>query len=123
MIKHCHFCQHKAAMDTPTPCPVQTAIGIVGGKWKAGILFRLQRGPMRLSQLLREMPWISERVLIRQLKDLVEVGVVHRHDHRTLPPRVDYSLTDYGATLAPILAAIGAWGQAHIDAGRPALGD
>ncbi|MGL4238451.1 winged helix-turn-helix transcriptional regulator [Tabrizicola sp.] len=107
----------------PTPCPVQTAIGIVGGKWKAGILFRLQKGPMRLSQLLREMPWISERVLIRQLKELVQVGVVSRHDHHTIPPRVDYALTPYGQTLGPILLAIGNWGQAHIDAGRAVLPD
>jgi DNA-binding HxlR family transcriptional regulator len=106
-----------------SPCPVQTAIGIVGGKWKAGILFRLQRGPMRLSELLREMPWISERVLIRQLKELVEVGVVSRHDYGTLPPKVDYTLTPYGRTLEPILQAIGAWGQGHIDAGRPILRD
>jgi DNA-binding HxlR family transcriptional regulator len=108
-------------MTLTTPCPVQTAIGIVGGKWKAGILFRLQGGPMRLSALLREMPWISERVLIRQLKELVEVGVVDRHDHRTLPPRVDYALTPYGETLAPILRAIGDWGAAHLAAGRPIL--
>lgn len=105
------------------PCPVQTAIGIVGGKWKAGILFRLQRGPMRLSELLRQMPWISERVLIRQLKELVEVGVVHRHDYRMVPPRVDYTLTDYGRTLGPILAAVGDWGQRHLDEGRPVLKD
>jgi DNA-binding HxlR family transcriptional regulator len=110
-------------MQPDAPCPVQTAIGIVGGKWKAGILFRLQGGPLRLSQLLREMPWISERVLIRQLKELVEVGVVSRHDHRVIPPRVDYRLTDYGQTLAPILAAIGSWGQAHLEAGRPVLKD
>jgi DNA-binding HxlR family transcriptional regulator len=108
-------------MDRSALCPVQTAIGIIGGKWKAGILFRLQGGPMRLSALLRAMPWISERVLIRQLKELVAVGVVARHDHQTLPPRVDYSLTDYGQTLAPILQAIGAWGQAHIAADRPLL--
>jgi DNA-binding HxlR family transcriptional regulator len=105
------------------PCPVQTAVGIVGGKWKAGILFRLQRGPMRLSALLREMPWISERVLIRQLKELVDVGVVARKDHRTLPPRVDYSLTEYGQTLRTILEAMGAWGEAHLAAGRPRLPD
>lgn len=106
-----------------SPCPIQTAIGIVGGKWKAGILFRLQKGPMRLSALLHEMPWISERVLIRQLKELVEVGVVARHDYRTMPPRVDYRLTDYGQTLGPTLQAIGAWGQTHLDAGRPRLSD
>jgi DNA-binding HxlR family transcriptional regulator len=106
-----------------SPCPVQTAIGIVGGKWKAGILFRLQGRPMRLSQLLREMPWISERVLIRQLKELVEVGVVHRHDHRTVPPKVEYTLTDYGWTLTPILTAVGQWGQWHLDEGRPVLKD
>ncbi len=106
---------------TSAPCPVQTAIDIIAGKWKAGILFRLQKGPMRLSQLLREMPWISERVLIRQLKELVAVGVVDRHDFQTVPPRVDYSLTSYGQTLSPILAAIGDWGQRHIDTGRPLL--
>jgi DNA-binding HxlR family transcriptional regulator len=104
-------------------CPVQTGISIIGGKWKAGILFRLQKGPMRLSDLLRQMPWISERVLIRQLKELVLVGVVHRHDHRTMPLRVDYSLTPYGQTLAPILQAIGAWGQGHLDAGFQLLPD
>ena len=106
-----------------TPCPVQTAVGIVGGKWKAGILFRLQGRTLRLSELLREMPWISERVLIRQLKDLVAVGVVHRRDHRTVPPRVDYSLTDYGRTLEPILRAVGDWGERHLAAGRPVLKD
>lgn len=101
-----------------SPCPVQTAITIFGGKWKAGILFRLLGPPQRLSALKRQMPWISERVLIRQLKELVEAGVVLRHDHRTLPPQVDYCLTEYGQTLRPLLDGIGQWGQRHLDEGR-----
>jgi DNA-binding HxlR family transcriptional regulator len=78
---------------------------------------------MRRSELFRQMPWISERVLIRQLKDLVEVGVVHRHDYRTVPPKVDYALTDSGRTLTPILHAVGQWGQQRLDQGRPVLKD
>ena len=60
------------------------------------------------------MPWISERVLIRQLKELVADGVVARTDHGEMPPRVDYALTPYGDTLGPVLDAMGAWGQQHL---------
>jgi DNA-binding HxlR family transcriptional regulator len=102
-------------MPETLSCPVESAITVIGGKWKSGILFRLQDGPKRLSQLRREMPWITEKVLIRQLKELVLAGVVVRDDRRTMPPYVDYRLTPHGETLRPLLAAIGDWGTRHRD--------
>ena len=102
-------------MSKTLACPVESALSVIGGKWKTGILFRLQDGPKRLSELRREMTWISEKVLIRQLHDLVAQGVVIRHDFQTRPPRVEYRLTAYGETLRPVLAAIGGWGALHRD--------
>lgn len=95
-------------------CPIQTAIAVMGGKWKPGILYRLQEGTFRLSELRRAMPWISEKVLIRQLRELEADGIVARRDHGTVPPHVDYSLTAYGRTLRPLLAEICRWGEDHI---------
>ncbi len=102
-------------MDTKISCPVQTTVQVIGGKWKPGIVFRLQNGTFRFGQLKREMPWISERVLIRQLKELVEDGVVERKDYRQIPPRVEYSLSEYGETLRPLLGEIARWGAAHLE--------
>lgn len=95
-------------------CPVQAAVEAVGGKWKPGILFRLQAGRLRLSEMRRQMPWISERVLIRQLKELVADGLVTRVDHGTVPPRTDYGLSPHGETLRPLLAEMGRWGTLHL---------
>ena len=97
-----------------TGCPVKAAVDAIGGKWKPGILFRLLEGSWRLSELRRDMPWISERVLIRQLRELEADGIVLRHDHGEMPPRVDYALTAYGRTLEPLLTEMGRWGEAHL---------
>ena len=101
-------------MKPQTLCPVQTTIDVIGGKWKPGIVFRLQNGTYRFSALKREMPWISERVLIRQLKELEADGIVTRKDYREVPPRVEYSLSDYGETLRPLLKEVAAWGETHL---------
>jgi DNA-binding HxlR family transcriptional regulator len=101
-------------MTVVKPCPVQTAVSVMGGKWKPGILFRLQNGTFRFGQLKREMPWISEKVLIRQLKELEASGVVKRLEFAQVPPRVEYSLTPYGKTLGPLLKTLAAWGHGHI---------
>lgn len=101
-------------MPVTTTCPIQTAVEVMGGKWKPGILSRLRGRTVRSGQLKREMPWITERVLIRQLKELVADGIVRRTDHGEMPPRVDYALTSYGTTLAPVLEAMGKWGQGHL---------
>lgn len=99
-------------MDVPF-CPMEAANRIFGGKWKPGILFRLANRSYRFGELKRAMPWISERVLIRQLKELVADGVVSRTDHREVPPRVDYAMTERGETLIPLLRAMAEWGAEH----------
>ncbi len=101
-------------MTAPT-CPMEAASRVFGGKWKPGILFRLADRSFRYGELKRDMPWISERVLIRQLKELVADGIVARHDHREVPPRVDYALTPLGQTLTPLLRDMASWGAAYLD--------
>jgi DNA-binding HxlR family transcriptional regulator len=93
---------------------VQAAVGVMGGKWKPGILFRLKNGRFRFGKLKQEMPWISEKVLIRQLKELVSSEVVARHDFAEVPARVEYVLTPYGKTLLPPLRSMAKWGQLHL---------
>lgn len=99
-------------------CHVQAAVDVIGGRWKPGILFRLQDGPVRFADLSRQMSWISERVLVRQLRELERDGVVKRIDHRTRPPRVEYGLTEHGRSLGPLLAEIGRWARIHLDLAR-----
>lgn len=101
-------------MTTAQPCPVQATVSVIGGKWKPGIVFRLQNGTYRFGALKREMPWISERVLIRQLKELEADGVVTRKDYGEVPPRVEYSLSAYGNTLRPLLQEVAKWGKEHV---------
>lgn len=101
-------------------CHVQAATAVIGGKWKPGILFRLINRPYRLSELKREMPWISERVLIRQLKEMEADGIIVRTDYREVPPRVDYRMSAHGLTLKPVLEAFGAWGELHLSRLDPA---
>lgn len=104
--------------DVPA-CPMEAANRVFGGKWKPGILFRLAERTYRFSELKREMPWISERVLIRQLKELVADGIVARTDYRQVPPRVEYALTPCGQTLTPLLRSMARWGAEHIDNDAP----
>jgi DNA-binding HxlR family transcriptional regulator len=98
---------------SPTACPVQVTVEAMGGKWKPGILSRLRGGRLRLSEMRRQMPWISERVLIRQLKELQAAGLVTRVDHGTMPPHTDYGLSEHGRTLGPLLDEMARWGAAH----------
>ncbi|MEN0087254.1 MAG: helix-turn-helix domain-containing protein [Pseudomonadota bacterium] len=104
-------------MPATTTCPVQTSVEIIGGKWKPGLLYRMKSGPLRLSELRRQMPWVSERVLIRQLKELVTDGILERRDYGEVPPRVDYRLTKYGWTVVPLVGALAEWGAVHLKIG------
>ena len=105
--------------DTPSPparradCPVDATLDVIGGKWKPFILFWLRDRTLRFGELRREIPGVSERVLTRQLRDLEAVGVVRREVFAEIPPRVEYSLTDYGQTLRPVIDAMCVWGTAH----------
>lgn len=95
-------------------CPIDAALTVIDGRWKGTILWRLQDGPMRTSELRRSIPDITERMLIRHLRELVDAGIIDRHDAQTVPPCVHYSISKYGMTLAPVLEGLCAWGRKHM---------
>ncbi len=101
-------------MEDQAGCPIKAAVSVIGGKWKTGILYRLAKRTYRFGELNREMSWISEKVLIRQLRELEDAGVVKRRDYREVPPKVEYSLTEYGRSLEPLLEHIAEWGKKHL---------
>ncbi|MDE1208200.1 winged helix-turn-helix transcriptional regulator [Tenacibaculum sp. LAR 2:5] len=87
-------------------------MGIIGGKWKTVILFHLIKGTLRYSELRKEIPMVTERTLSLQLKSLEEDGVIKRKVYTSKPPlKVEYSLTDLGKTLIPVVQSIADWGD------------
>jgi DNA-binding HxlR family transcriptional regulator len=96
-------------------CGLDAAIAVMGGKWKGLILFALQDGPLRFGELRRSVPGISERVLILQLREMEASGLVHREVYHQVPPKVEYSLTEFGESLNNALAPLGEWGEEHVD--------
>jgi DNA-binding HxlR family transcriptional regulator len=95
-------------------CPVEATLDVIGGKWKALILFWLRDQVCRFGELRRKIPNISERMLTQQLRELESHGIVHRQVYPVVPPRVEYSLTPYGRTLRPITDLMCAWGKQHL---------
>lgn len=93
--------------------PVERALKVIGGRWRAVILYHLFDGPRRLSELKRLVPDISQKMLIQQLREMEERGLVSREIFRQVPPRVDYSATPLGLSLEPVLLALCEWGQRH----------
>jgi len=94
-----------------TSCGLDISLKIMGGKWKPLILYHLQNGPLRFSEIKRSMGSISEKVLIQQLRDLVAINVLNIHDYKCVPPMVDYSLTPFGETLVQALIPLCEWGN------------
>jgi DNA-binding HxlR family transcriptional regulator len=95
-------------------CPVEATLGVIGGKWKVVILFWLKERTLRFGELRRKIPGVSERMLTQQLRELEEHGIVHREVYPEVPPKVEYSLTDYGRTLRPITDLMCEWGKRHM---------
>ena len=94
-------------------CGLDAAIAVMGGKWKGLILFALQDGPVRFGELRRAVPGISERMLILQLREMEASGLVHREVYHQVPPRVEYSITPFGASLNQALAPLADWGKRY----------
>jgi DNA-binding HxlR family transcriptional regulator len=92
-------------------CGLDVALAVVGGKWKPLILFHLAKGPRRFGELRRLVGGISEKVLIQQLKELESDAILDRADYREIPPRVEYSITEFGRSLADALVPLCAWGD------------
>src|SRR5215471_3757054 len=96
-------------------CPVEAAIDVIGGKWKPLILWWLHQDTLRFGELRRRIPGITEKMLTQHLRELEADGIVHRQVYPVVPPRVEYSLTEYGCSLKQALEAICAWGRIHME--------
>ena len=94
-------------------CGLDAALFVLGGKWKPLILFHLAHETRRYGELRRAVGKVSDKVLIRQLKDLKADGIIDRADFGENPPRVEYSLTAFGRTLGKALAPLCEWGPKH----------
>lgn len=94
-------------------CPVAFTVDVIGGKWKSLILFHLMSGTKRFNELRRLIPDITQRMLTLQLRELEIDGVIHREIYREVPPKVEYSLTELGNSLAPLVSAMREWGAVH----------
>lgn len=93
-------------------CGVEACLEVIGGKWKGLLLHQLiQHGTQRFGELIRLKPNLSARILSVQLQELEEDGIVSRKAFAVVPPKVEYSLTDYGRTLAPLIEHLQAWGD------------
>ena len=96
-------------------CGLDAAIDVIGGKWKALILWELREGGRRFGELRRGVVGISEKMLIQQLRELEADGLVHREAYYEIPPRVEYSLTEIGSSLNDVLLPLCLWGERHLD--------
>jgi DNA-binding HxlR family transcriptional regulator len=92
---------------------IETALGVIGGKWKILILTHLVLGTRRFGELRRLMPQISEKMLIQQLRELEADGLVERNSHGTIPPKVEYAFSPYGRSLCEVIQTLAAWGEQH----------
>lgn len=97
-------------------CPTELTLGVIAGRWKVMVIYWLLKGERRFNQLQRELVTITHRTLAKQLREMEAAGLVERHDHGTIPPRVDYRLTPLGRSLEPVLLAMHAWALEHGEA-------
>jgi len=94
-------------------CPVEAALGLIGGKWKGIALYHLMGGTLRFNEIRRRMPGVTQRMLTTQLRELERDGLIVRVVYPEVPPRVEYSLSAKGCTLEPLITALKAWGEQH----------
>jgi DNA-binding HxlR family transcriptional regulator len=102
----------------PNECVVEATLDLIGGKWKGVILYHLGEGRLRFNELRRRLGAVTQRMLTKQLRELEADGLVVRTVYAEVPPRVEYALSASGESLAPVIAALKAWGKANI-AGHP----
>lgn len=95
-------------------CPVEATMSLIGGKYKPIILYHLIGHTLRFSELQRIIPQATQKMLTQQLRELEADGLIHREVYPVIPPKTEYSLTEYGASLEPVLKAMCDWGNEHL---------
>lgn len=96
-------------------CPVETTMSVIGSCWKLSIVEQLLGGTLRFGELRRAIGTVTDRVLTRQLRELEEDGLVLRTVYAEVPPKVEYSLTELGDTLGPLVESLDSWGKMWAD--------
>ena len=96
-------------------CSVEAAIDVIGGKWKPVILWHLRAGPLRFTEIRTILPNITPGMLTRQLRELEMDSAITRVVYAEVPPRVEYSLTEFGKTVSPILDLLCDWGRTFLE--------
>ena len=99
-----------------TCCPVDATINMIGGKYKSLILWKLMtETTLRFSQLQKEIPTATPKMLTQQLRELEANGLIHRHVYPVVPPKVEYSLTNFGKSIRPVLESMYIWGSDYLN--------
>ena len=101
----------KVDINSLPPCPVETTLTLISDKWKVLILRDLMNGTMRFGELKKSIGHVTQKVLTSQLRQMEESGLLSRKVYAEVPPRVEYTLTDLGYSLKPILDAMWTWGE------------
>jgi DNA-binding HxlR family transcriptional regulator len=101
-------------------CPVLATLAVVGGKWKPAILWMIRQGVHRFGALQRSLQGITQKMLTKQLRELEADGVIVRTVFAEVPPRVEYTFSEHGKSLQPLLDAMANWGAAHRELARGA---
>ncbi|MDR8020474.1 winged helix-turn-helix transcriptional regulator [Nesterenkonia aerolata] len=94
-------------------CPVEVAVSVLGGTWKLTVVKHLLEGTLRFGELSKLLAGANRKTLTRQLRELEEDGIVHREVYPEVPPKVEYSLTELGQSLAPVVEVMNEWGAVY----------
>ena len=96
-------------------CPLTAALAAIGGKWKLIIVYWLAESPKHFAALRKAMPGISQKVLTQQLRELMNDGIVNRRPKGAVPAPVEYSLSEYGLSVLPLVEDVRVWGRSHLE--------
>lgn len=96
-------------------CPVEATLDLIGGKWKALILWHLSQQTLRFNELRKLIPHITQKMLTQQLRELESDGLIVREVYREVPPKVEYWLSDFGKSITPVMEVMCAWGTEYLE--------
>lgn len=109
-------CSQKVCGDKKYYCSMELTLQVIGGKWKLIILHKLgKEGTMRFSEVKRSIPNITQKMLTQQLRELESDGVVRREVYAQVPPKVEYSLTELGESVLPVIGSLCRWGESYAE--------